>query len=72
MRSGDSERAVARAGLTGRGEAAQLRRTTEAAGGLDVATASSGDLELVVHLGSVRTQPAVASLAEPHRQRIAR
>ena len=31
-----------------------------------------GDPELVVHLGSVRTQPAVASQAEPNRERITR
>ena len=56
----------------GRRKAAQLRRTAEAAGWLDVATALPGDGELAVHLGSVRTQPAVASLAEPHRERITR
>ena len=31
-----------------------------------------GDPELAVHLGSVRTQPAVASQAEPNRERITR
>ena len=31
-----------------------------------------GDPELAVSLGSVRTQSAVASLAEPHRERITR
>ena len=49
-----------------------MRRTAEAAGWLDVATPLPGDPELAVHLGSVRTQPAVASLAEPHRERITR
>ena len=44
----------------------------EAAGWLDVATPLPGDGELAVHLGSVRTQPGVASLAEPHRERITR
>ena len=72
MRLGDTGRAIARAGLMGRRKAAQLRRTAEAAGWLDVATPLPGDGELAVHLGSVRTQPAVASLAEPHRERITR
>ena len=72
MRLGDTDRAIARVGLMGRRKAAQLRRTAEAAGWLDVATPLPGDPELAVHLGSVRTQPAVASLAEPHRERITR
>ena len=72
MRLGDTDRAIARAGLMGRRKLAQLRRTAEAAGWLDVATALPGDPELAVHLGPVRTQPAVASLAEPHRGRIER
>ena len=50
----------------------QLRRTAEAADWLDVATPLLGDPELAVHLSPVRTQPAVASLPEPHRERIAR
>ena len=70
MRLGDTDRAIARAGLMGRRKLAQLRRTAEAAGWLDVATPLPGDPELAEHLGSVRTQPAVASLAEPHRERI--
>ena len=72
MRLGDTDRAIARAGLMGRRKAAQLRLTAEAAGWLDVATPLPGDGELAVHLGSARTQPAVASLAEPHRERITR
>ena len=72
MRLGDTDRAIARAGLMGRGKLAQLRRTAEAAGWLDVATPLPGDPELAEHLGSVRSRPAVASLAEPHRERIER
>ena len=72
MRLGDTDRAIARAGLMGRRKAAQLRRTAEATGWLDVATPLPADPELAVSLGSVRTQPAVASLAEPHRERITR
>ena len=37
MRLGDTDRAIARAGLMGRRKAAQLRLTAEAAGWLDVA-----------------------------------
>ena len=48
------------------------RRTAEAAGWLDVATALPGDRQLAVRLGSIRIQPTVASLAEPHRDRITR
>ena len=72
MRLGDTDRAIARAGLMGRRKAAQLRRTAEAAGWLDVATPLPADAELAVHVGPVRTQPAVVSLAEPHRERITR
>ena len=72
MRLGDTDRAIARVGLMGRRKVAQLRRTAEAAGWLDVATPLPGDPELGAHLGSVRTPPAVASLAEPHRERITR
>ena len=72
MRLGDADRAIARVGLMGRRKVAQLRGTAEAAGWLDVATPLPGDPELTVHLGSVRTQPAVASLDEPHRERITR
>ena len=42
MRLGDTDRSIARAGLMGRRKAAQLRRTAEAAGWLDVATALPG------------------------------
>ena len=52
MRLGDTDRAIARAGLMGRRKAAQLRLTAEAAGWLDVAKALPGDGELAVHLGS--------------------
>ena len=52
--------------------AGAVRRTAEAAGWLDVATPLHGDPELGAHLGSVRTPPAVTSLAEPHRERITR
>ena len=72
MRLGDTDRAIARAGLMGRRKVAQLHRTAEAAGWLDVATALPDDPGLAAHLGSARTQPAVASLAEPHRERITR
>jgi len=72
MRLGDTDRVISRAGLMGRRKAAQLRRTAEAVDRLAVATPLPGDGELAVSLGSVRTQPSVASLAEPHRERITR
>ena len=43
MRLGDTDRAISRAGLMGRRKLAQLRRTAEAAGWLDVATPLPGD-----------------------------
>ena len=49
MRLGDTDRAIARAGLMGRRKLAQLRHTAEAAGWLDAATALPGDPELAVH-----------------------
>ena len=64
MRLGDTDRAIARVGLMDRRKAARLGRTAEAPGWLDVATPLPGDGALAVHLGSARTQPAVASLAE--------
>ena len=54
IRLGDTDRAIARVGLMGRRKVAQLRRTAEAAGWLDVATPLPGDPELGAHLGSVR------------------
>ena len=69
---GDTDRAIARAGLMGRRKLAQLRRAAEATGWFDVTTPLPGGPELAEHLGSVRTRPAVASLAEPHRERITR
>ena len=42
MRLGDTDRAIARAGLMGRRKLSQLRRTAEAAGWLDVATPLPG------------------------------
>ena len=55
MRVGDTDRAIARAGLVGRRKLARLRHTAEAARWLDVATPLPGDPELAVHLGPVRT-----------------
>ena len=72
MRLDDTDRAIARTGLMGRRKAAQLRRTAEPARWLDVATALPGDGNLAVSPGSVCTQPAVASLAEPHCEPITR
>ena len=64
MQLGDTDRAIARAGLMGRRKAAQLRRTAEAAGWLDVAKPLPGDGELAVHLGS--TSPHVPYLDPSH------
>ena len=57
MRLGDTDRAIARAGLMGRRKVARLRRTAETEGWLDAATPLPGDSELAGHLGSARPQP---------------
>ena len=54
MRLGDTDRAIARAGLMGRRKLAQLRRTAEAAGWLDVATPLPGDPRRAKCPGCVR------------------
>ena len=55
MRLGDTDRAIARAGLMGRRKVEKLRRTAESAGWLEVATPLPGDPELAEHLDPVRT-----------------
>ena len=70
MRLGDTDRAIARAGLMGRPKAAALRRQAKAAGWLDPARPLPTDAALAQHLGRVHPRPAVTSLAEPHRAQI--
>ncbi len=72
MRLGDTDRAIARAGLMGRRKAAALRKQATEVGWLDPGTALPPDAELAERLGRPRAAPAVASLAEPFRERITR
>ena len=70
MRLGDTDRAIARAGLMGRRKAAVLRRQAEEAGWLSPETALPDDTELGQLLGRRRAKASSVSLAEPHRERI--
>jgi len=72
MRLGDTDRAIACAGPMGRRKAAQLRTTATEAGWLDPAQTLPEDAVLAPRLGPARTAPAVASLAEAHRELITR
>jgi transposase len=72
MRLGDTDRAIARAGLMGRRKLGELRRQADAAGWLDPKKPLPPDSELVQLLGPVRERPAVASQAEPYREQITR
>ena len=63
MRLGDTDRAIARVGLMGRRKVAQLRRTAEAAGWLDVATPLPGDPELAVRAPGFGAHTARGRLA---------
>jgi transposase len=70
MRLGDTDRAIARAGLMGRRKAAELRQVAEAAGWLDPATALPEDAQLSCRLSPRTERASSVSLAEPHRKRI--
>lgn len=72
IRLGDTDRAIARAGLMGRRKTAALRQVAQAAGWLDTGVALPDDTELARHLMPAREKPAVASSAEPYREQITR
>lgn len=74
MRLGDTDRAIARAGLVGRRKLAGLRRLAEAVGWLDPAVPLPGDDVLQTHLTQdtpSRRAPSTVSTLEAHRARIA-
>jgi len=64
MRLGDTDRAIARAGLMGRRKSAQLRTQAQAAGWLDPASEPPSDAQLAAALMPARTAPPTPSLAE--------
>ena len=70
MRSGDSDRALAKAGLIGRSKAKWLRELASSAGWLDSSCALPEDAELALRLkpssGSVTAQSSV----EPYREQV--
>jgi len=72
MRLGDTDRAIARAGLMGRRKACALRRVAEAAGWLDPAKPLPDDATLSQALGRRVVKASSVSLAEPFRDLITR
>ncbi len=71
MRLGDTDRAIARAGLMGRAKAAAVREAAEAAGWLDPTVPLPEDAELARVLTVRRAIKASSvSLVEPHRARV--
>ncbi len=70
MRLGDTDRAIARAGLMGRRKAAALRRLAEAAGWLDPAAALPEDAELARRLAPPTVRSSSVSLVEPFRDQV--
>ena len=70
MRLGDTDRAIARAGLMGRRKAARLRQRAEAAGWLSVDAALPEDAVLAAELGPRTARVSSVSLAEPYRKTI--
>ncbi len=70
MRLGDTDRAIARAGLMGRRKARELRQAAEAAGWLDPAKPLPDDAALSRGLGRRTVKSSSVSLAEPFRDAI--
>ena len=70
MRLGDTDRAIARAGLMGRRKAARLRERAEAAGWLSSDAVLPEDAVLARELGPRTVKVSSVSLAEPFRNTI--
>lgn len=70
MRSGESDRDLARAGLVGRKKAGRLREAAKSNGWLDPGHPLPEEAEIAAILGAVRQKPAVISLVEPHREQV--
>lgn len=70
MRLGDTDRAIARAGLMGRRKAAELRKVAQGAGWLDPALPLPEDAQLSQRLVRRPDKASSVSLAEPFRERI--
>ena len=71
MRQGDSDRALARAGLVGRHKAKALRQLAAAQGWLDTATPLPSDAALAAQLGQLQPAPSRRSCVEPYRALVA-
>jgi transposase len=70
MRSGDSDRALAKAGLIGRPKAKALRQLAESEGWLDPAHPLPDDAELSAALNPSPGQAAAQSSVEPYREQV--
>lgn len=71
LRSGDSDRDLARDGLVGRKKAGRLRELAQEQGWLDPGRPLPDEAEIAGVLGSPRPKPAVPSLVEMHREQVA-
>ena len=67
MRLGDTDRAIARAGLLGRRKAGELRERAAAEGWLDPGSALPEEAVLAERLGRPAPKRSTTSLVEPHR-----
>lgn len=70
MRQGDSDRALARAGLIGRPKAGELRELAESRGWLDPAQPLPDDTQLAEVLAVSSGKPATGSCVEPFRKQV--
>jgi len=70
MRQGDSDRALAKAGLIGRPKAKALRTVAQAQGWLDPASPLPKDAVLAQTLGTPRAAASAQSCVEPYREAV--
>jgi len=69
MRSGDSDREIARGGLMGRRKAAEVRRLAKEQGWLDPSTPLPDGQVLIEHVSRKRPKTAISQV-EPHREKV--
>lgn len=70
MRLGETDRAIARAGLMGRRKAGELRASAAAEGWLEPRRALPEDAILAERLGRPRPKASTTSRVEPHREQV--
>jgi len=72
MRAGDSDRALARAGLMGRRKARKFRQVAEKQGWLEPSSSLPDEATLASAVGSERPRSSSTSLVEPHAEQVRR